>query len=99
MRTVSARRLMGFVCWAFKIADLNSYQRKTGAYKLDVCGSSQNEYGRIRMVETFCPRVIQTYLLRSLGIDIIILFPFLSASVESFHLNNPISCGTSVEQI
>ena len=52
------------------------------------------------MVETFCPRVIQTYLLRSLGIDIIILFTAcLSASVESFRLNNPISCGPSLEQI
>ena len=52
------------------------------------------------MVETFCPRVIQSYLLRSLEIDIIILFAaFLSTSVESFRLNNPISCGSSVEQI
>ena len=49
------------------------------------------------MVETFCSLVIQTYLWRALGIDII--FTFLTASVESFRLNNPISCGPLVEQI
>ena len=64
---------------------------------LEVCGSSQNEYCRIRMVETSCSRVIQTYLWRSLGIDII--FTFLTASVESFRFHNPVSCGSSVEQI
>ena len=43
----------------------------------------QNQYCRIRMVETFCSCAIQTYLWRSLGIDII--FTFLSAL---FRLNN-----------
>ena len=56
-------------------------------FGLDVCGPSQNEFGKIRMVETFCSRAIQTYLWRSLGIDII--FTFLSAL---FRLNNPMSC-------
>ena len=54
-------------------------------FDLDVCSPSQNEYGRIRMVETFCSRAIQIYLWRSLGIDII--FTLLSAL---FRLNNPI---------
>ena len=44
------------------IADLNSYQQETGAYKfhalaytVDVCGSSQNEYGEICIVEIYAP--------------------------------------------
>ena len=57
-------------------------------FGLDVCGSSllhrMHEYGRIRMVETFCSRAIQNYLWRSLEIDII--FTFCSAL---FRLNNP----------
>ena len=31
-------------------------------FGLDFCGSSQKEYSRIRMVETFCSPAIQTYL-------------------------------------
>ena len=46
------------------------------------------------MVETFCSCAIQTYLWRSLGIDII--FAFLSAL---FRLNNPISCSPSFQLI
>ena len=44
-------------------------ERTNSCFGLDVCGSSQNEYGRIRMVETFCSS--QTYLRRSLEIYII----------------------------
>ena len=45
------------------LCDRNCYQGESGANKyhtfsLDVCSSSQNQYGRIRWVETFCSRAI-----------------------------------------
>ena len=60
-------------------------------FGLDVWGSSQNEYGRIRMVENFAPvRVAFAW------IDVIYI-SFRVITVESFRFNEPISCSPSVE--
>ena len=42
---------MGFECWAFKIADLNSYQREIGAYKFHVLASMFAALHRMSTVE------------------------------------------------
>ena len=79
----------GFVCWAFKITNLNSYQRKTVAYKFNSLAYTFAALHRISTAESvqlkhFAPVRFTPICGVRLGLIYLHFFPRYFSRVDSF---------------